>query len=89
MKHTKVMLNNVLSEKQNRDKIKYKNIQMVLDHLLQFGHTISLNITCKNVIQVVCLGICACTIDNRDLQKSKFKSPISKKVKAINDLEGS
>ena len=62
---------------------------MVLDHLLQFGHTISLNITCKNVIQVVCLGICACTIDNRDLQKSKFKSPISKKVKAINDLEGS
>ena len=89
MKHTKVMLNNVLSEKQNRDKIKYKNIEMVLDHLLQFGQTISLNITCKNGIQVVCLGICACTIDNRDLQKSKFKSPISKKVKAINDLEGS
>ena len=64
MKHTKVMLNKVLSEKQNGDKIKYKNIQMVLGHLLQFGHTISLNITCKNVIQVVCLSICACTIDN-------------------------
>ena len=64
MKHTKVMLNNVLPEKQNREKIKYKNIQIVLDHFLQFGHTISLNITCKNVIQVVCLSICVCTIDN-------------------------
>ena len=72
MKHTKVMLNNVLSEKQNRDKFKYKNIQMVLDHLLQFGHTISLNITCKNVIQVVCLSIRACPIDNWDLQKIKI-----------------